>query len=224
MATTNDSGLESSGIDTEPTSDGEPRTRCACEGDMIVVPPRDASGWFEVYSANDGHNEIYTVDLRTETCECGDSEHRKPEDGCKHIGRVKFGLGLLSVPAGVELDGCLVHTREKYGVGIDEAEVVVGANTSDPAAHEPVATDGGQIVEERAAHTGDTDEENENNPVGHEYTDRQIRRHAHDTMFDAYDYLPLPGFEPFQATIDLSTETVERLITETRTENGTGGD
>jgi hypothetical protein len=112
---------------------------------MIVVPEGDASGLFNVYSANDGHNEIYTVDLRAETCECGDYEHRKPAGGCKHVRRVKLGLGLMPIPEGTELDGCLVHTREKYGVG--EKETVVGAHTPGSVVQEAVATDGGQLVE-----------------------------------------------------------------------------
>lgn len=38
-------------IDAEPTA--ELRTRRAAEGCMIVVPEGDASGLFDVYSAND---------------------------------------------------------------------------------------------------------------------------------------------------------------------------
>ena len=99
---------------------------------MVVVPEGDASGRFDVYSANDGHNEIYTVDLRTATCECGDYEHRNPAGGCKHIRRVKLGLGIIPLPVGIDPDGCLIDTRTKYGVDVDEA-----ACTSVSEAHPP---------------------------------------------------------------------------------------
>jgi hypothetical protein len=119
---------------------------------MIVVPEGDASGLFDVYSANDDKNEIYTVDLNAETCECGDYEHRQPAGGCKHIRRVKLGLGIMPLPAGIELDGCLVDTREKYGVDVDP-NGLVDAHTPDSTAEEAgasaittVATDGGQPV------------------------------------------------------------------------------
>jgi hypothetical protein len=120
---------------------------------MVVVPEGDASGRFDVYSANNGHNEIYTVDLRAETCECADYEHRNPTGGCKHIRRVKLGLGIMPLPAGVELDGCLIDTRAKYGVDVGGESPVACAPVSDartpdsPGEDTAVAvTDGGQPV------------------------------------------------------------------------------
>lgn len=147
MATTQSSGQE--------RIDVEPRTRRAIEGCMVVVPESDASGIFDVYSATGGHNEIYTVDLRAETCECADYEHRQPAGGCKHIRRVKLGLGILPLPPGIELDGCLIDTRAKYGVDVDgdgEANPgrsgVLDARTRDSCGKEAGAavTDGGQAV------------------------------------------------------------------------------
>jgi hypothetical protein len=137
MSTTTPTSQES--IDAEPTVD--PRTRRACEGCMVVVLHGDASGIFDVYSATDGHNEIYTVDLRAETCECGDYEHRQPESGCKHIRRVKLGLGIMPLPAGldIEIDGALAHDREKYGIDVD-------AHPPDSSGQEALA-DGGQLIE-----------------------------------------------------------------------------
>ena len=95
MSTTTPPSQES--IDAEPTA--ELRTRRACEGCMVVVPEGEGTGIFDVYSANDGKNETYTVDLKAETCECGDYKHRQPPGGCKHIRRVKLGLGLMPLPA-----------------------------------------------------------------------------------------------------------------------------
>lgn len=43
---------------------------------MVTVPHGGGSGLFDVYSATDGTNEIYTVDLREYRCTCGDDEHR----------------------------------------------------------------------------------------------------------------------------------------------------
>ena len=135
MATTQSSGQE--------RIDVEPRTRRAIEGCMVVVPESDASGIFDVYSATGGHNEIYTVDLRAETCECSDYEHRNPEGGCKHIRRVKLGLGIMPLPSGIELDGCLIDTRAKYGVDVD-GEATPG-RSGVPDAHPP-ASDGQEAI------------------------------------------------------------------------------
>lgn len=98
--------------------DVDPRTRRACEGCMIVVPRRNGSGQFDVYSANNGTNKTYAVDLRAETCSCPDFERREPAGGCKHVRRVKLGLGLMAVPEGadLDLDSALIRDRAKYGV------------------------------------------------------------------------------------------------------------
>lgn len=134
MATTQSSSKES--IDN--------RTRRACEGCMVVVPKGGGSGMFDVYSANDGHNKIYTVDLREERCICPDHHHREAE--CKHIRRVKLGLEIMPVPEEIELDGCLVDTRERYGADIDPNDLI-DAHTPNSTVQEAVATDGGQLVE-----------------------------------------------------------------------------
>ena len=113
---------------------------------MIVVPEGNANGRFDVYSANNGVNKTYPVDLRAVTCECGDYEHRKPAGGYKHIRRVKLALELMPVPVGVEddLDEALIHDRAKYGV--------LPAHTPDSggesAPTQAVATDGGVAVVE----------------------------------------------------------------------------
>ncbi|MDL5363911.1 hypothetical protein [Halalkalicoccus sp. NIPERK01] len=101
---------------------------------MIIVPDGDGTAMFDVYSATNGENTIYTVDLRAEVCTCADFRHREPKGGCKHIRRVKLALGLMPVPAGIDLDEALVHDREKYGVEPEPSTTAV-------------ATDGGVATE-----------------------------------------------------------------------------
>jgi hypothetical protein len=88
---------------------------------MFVSPEGGCSGRFEVASANDDE-ETYHVDLRTKTCDCPDAEHRTPAGGCKHIRRVKLGLGLIDVPSGIEIDGWLALDRIQFGAGMDRAD------------------------------------------------------------------------------------------------------
>lgn len=122
----------------------------------------DASGQFDVYSATDGKNEIYTVDLRAETCEFGDYEHRNPTGGCKLIRRVKLGLGIMPLPVGIELDGCLIDTRAKYGVDVavepepPACTPVSDAHPPDSSGQEAVATDGGQLIGSEAEAAADS--------------------------------------------------------------------
>jgi hypothetical protein len=63
---------------TTPTAEEsiDKRTTRAATGCMVTVPHGGGSGLFDVYSATDGTNEIYTVDLREYRCTCGDDEHR----------------------------------------------------------------------------------------------------------------------------------------------------
>jgi hypothetical protein len=104
----------------------------------------DGSGLFDVYSAKNGTNEIYTVDLRAEACECPDHEHRNAQ--CKHIRRVKLALGIEDVPDGVEIDSMLEKSREKYGADPVSA-AQTPASAADNTAPAAVATDGGQLVD-----------------------------------------------------------------------------
>lgn len=129
------------------------RTLKAATGCMIVVPEGDGSGQFEVYSANNGVNKTYTVDLRAETCECPDHEHRAPAGGCKHIRRAKLSLGIMPVPVGVELDEALVHDCAKYGVDPEPA-VNTPVSAGEHTASEAIATDGGQLLESEPVISG----------------------------------------------------------------------
>lgn len=208
MATTTHSGKEPSGIDN--------RTRRAAEGCMVTVPHDGGSGRFEVYSATDGHNEIYTVDLRAETCDCADHKHRRPEDGCKHIRRVKLGLGLMAVPAGIELDGCLVDTRAKYGVD-PGSTAPIKARTPDSSGQEagavPTAvTDGGQLIEapDDGVILDDSQEDDDDDGDGDDA--RELRAATHTIALDAYEARPLPDFDVFGEIIACSTASVRRAV------------
>lgn len=112
---------------------------------MIVVPKGDASGRFDVYSANDGVNKTYTVDLRAESCERPDYEHRELAGECKHIQCVKLALGLMPVPAGVDLDEALVYDREKSDIDPEPEPPAMS--------WQAVATDGGELLEERLGYS-----------------------------------------------------------------------
>lgn len=112
------------------------RTRRACTGCMVVVPHGHGTGLFDVYSANDGKNTIYTVDLREERCTCPDHMHREVE--CKHIRRVKLALGISHPPAGIEIDDVLARSRAKYGADVDPNRLIDAEPTR------AVATDGGR--------------------------------------------------------------------------------
>lgn len=116
---------------------------------MVVVPHGDATGLFDVYSAVDGTNEIYTVDLREGRCTCPDAEYNLEEDeACKHEQRCKLALGIMDLPAdpSIEVDGVLQNSREKYGANpVSDAQTP--ASAGEDTAPAAVATDGGQLVE-----------------------------------------------------------------------------
>jgi hypothetical protein len=142
---------------TTPTTEEsiDKRTTRAVTGNMVVVPEGGTTGLFDVYSAKDGVNEIYTVDLREERCMCGDYEHRKPAGGCKHIRRVKLALGVMDVPEALreEIDPVLANSREKYGAA-PVSGVRTPASTGEDTTPEAVATDGGQLLEAEPEITG----------------------------------------------------------------------
>jgi hypothetical protein len=135
----------------------EKRTTRAVTGHMVVVPEGDATGRFEIYSATDGENNTYTVDLRAETCECGDYEHRQAH--CKHQRRVKLALGIMDVPDALrgDIDPVLANSREKYGAEpVSDAHTPASAaeDTAPVAGKAAVATDGGQLVDPEPEITG----------------------------------------------------------------------
>ena len=68
----------------------------AAEEAMVVVPI--APGMYEVYS---GTQAKYLVDVVEGACECDDMYWNDPEDGCKHVRRVRQTLGLDPIPEGV---------------------------------------------------------------------------------------------------------------------------
>jgi hypothetical protein len=77
--------------------------------------------------------ESYTVDVREARCECSDYEYRADElgdEGCKHVRRARYALGLEPI-----------DDRVLDAVDIDET---LGANAPGP---EVAATDGGAAVE-----------------------------------------------------------------------------
>jgi hypothetical protein len=189
------------------------RTKRACEGCMVVVPEGDASGLSDVYSATDGKNEIYTVDLRAETCGCADYKHRQPAGGCKHIRRVKLGLGIMPLPAdpSIDVDGALEHDREKYGVDVDPEPLEPTAHTPDSSGQEAVA-DGGQLIE--APDDGVILDEEDDEEEKEQDTDEEseLRSAAHTIALDAYDANPLPDFDVFGEIISCSTDSVRRAL------------
>jgi hypothetical protein len=212
MATTTYSGKEPSGIDTK--ADIEPRTRRACEQRMQVVPEGDCSGRFEVYSANDDE-ATYVVDLRTKTCDCPDAEYHSPAGGCKHVRRVKLGLGLMDVPAGVDVDGWLALDRMQFGADVDRPDEnhgrsgVPDAHSPDSGGQEAVA-DGGQLIE--APDNGvvlDDDDEKEGDDHDH---NGELRSETHTIALDAYDASPLPDFDVFGEIVACSADSVRRAI------------
>lgn len=112
------------------------RTRRALERPFSVVSRRgtpidDADVTIVQVVSNSG--ESYTVDVREARCECADYEYRADElgdDGCKHVRRARYALGVESIDARV-LDA----------VDVDET---LGANAPGP---DVAATDGGVAVE-----------------------------------------------------------------------------
>jgi hypothetical protein len=87
------------------STDVEPRTRRALSECMTVLP--EGGDIYTVVGEN--QNGEYRVDAREERCTCPDHEYRDAR--CKHIRRVAFATGEVSVPTGVDVDGQLgAHT------------------------------------------------------------------------------------------------------------------
>ncbi|WP_135823008.1 hypothetical protein [Halostella litorea] len=67
------------------------RTARAVTESMIVVPHATDDGTattiYHVYSASQSQ---YTVDLGNATCDCPDARRRDPDNGCKHVRRVRM--------------------------------------------------------------------------------------------------------------------------------------
>ena len=213
MSTTTPTSQES--IDAEPTV--EPRTRRAIEGCMVVVPEGDTTGLFDVYSANNGHNEIYTVDLREGRCTCPDAEYNlADEEACKHERRVKLALGIMDLPADptIEIDGVLAHSREKYGASPASGAhtpASAGGDTTPAAGKAAVATDGGQLIE--APDDGvilDSQEDDEEEEKDNDDDARELRSATHTIALDAYDASPLPDFDVFGEIVACSADSVRR--------------
>lgn len=103
------------GVDVDTAGEtevsGEPfdeRAAKALTEYMVVLEDlpevRDDSEQYVVVSQS---GSTYTVDLRSESCECPDSLHRGVE--CKHRRRVAFATGRAVIPAWADLDR--VHDR-----------------------------------------------------------------------------------------------------------------
>jgi len=43
----------------------------------------------------------YEVDRRAETCSCPDMLHRRPDNGCRHLQRVKYATAMVPIPGWV---------------------------------------------------------------------------------------------------------------------------
>jgi hypothetical protein len=198
---------------TTPTAENgiDTRTRGACTGCMIVVPKGDATGLFEVYSANDGHNETYTVDLREGRCSCPDDTHRQPAGGCKHARRVRLALGIIHPPAGIEIDSVLARSRAKYGADRDSTAPTAPSSGSTTAT---VATDGGQLLaapdDEEKAETTTTDNGSEMAHSAHG---------VHSIVLDAFVHDPVLNFDVFGEVIACSSASVAHAITGTMEES-----
>ncbi|MFC4549364.1 MULTISPECIES: hypothetical protein [Halorussus] len=78
-------------------------------GELLLVVEH-APDLYHVYS-EDGTE--YTVDARGGVCDCDDYHYRAPDDGCKHLRRVRFATGQRELPDGVRLDPLLVQAAEE---------------------------------------------------------------------------------------------------------------
>lgn len=245
MSTTTPTAEES--IDPEQilATDIDPRTHRAVTGNMIVVPEGDASGLFDVYSATDGHNEIYTVDLREGRCTCPGAEYNLTTDeACKHEQRVKLALGIIPVPEALveEIDEVLANSRAKYGANRDQdrargPEPAAGtpASAAEDTGPEAVATDGGQLVadDDTAEDEDDQDEETETVEELIARVDREAGRlpldtrvALHDVVVESYHFpiADLPDFDVYSAAIDCATDSVRALAREECSATGTEDD
>jgi predicted nucleic acid-binding Zn finger protein len=118
------------------STDLSDRTRRALERPFSVVSRRgtpidDADVTIVQVVSNSG--ESYTVDVREARCECRDYEYRADElgeEGCKHVHRARYALGVEPI------DGQVLDA-----VDVDDT---LGANAPGP---EIAATDGGVAVE-----------------------------------------------------------------------------
>lgn len=116
---------------------------------------RGAAGLYLVVSESGG---TYTVDARSDACDCPDAEHRQPDGGCKHVRRVAFATGAREIPEWVDRDA----VDDRLGEHVDA--------TADA---QPVAADGGEIIV--AGDDGEVLDESENDAPG--YT-RHVEPHA----------------------------------------------
>jgi hypothetical protein len=119
--------------DCSDCTDIDKRTVRALTEVMTVLPEQGrVRGANALYLVISGSGSEYLVDTRNGSCECPDSEHRNPENGCKHVRRVRFATGERTVPAWVDPD----------------AVADIGVHTDGPVMADPptdaVVTDGGQ--------------------------------------------------------------------------------
>jgi hypothetical protein len=160
------------------------RTRRALEEPLTVVdldgtPVEDADATVVLVVSHTG--ESYRVDARAGVCECPDSKHRDPDDGCKHVRRARAALDREPLDA-----------RVVAAVDVDET---LGANAPGPSV---VASDGGSAeFTERADDLADDVEDDE---LAERYDDAEI---IDDDRPDECDCLPtfedLPCFACYQA-------------------------
>ena len=86
--------------DPDELTPSERRTYRARNERMLVVPQvgadGNATGLYNVYSAS---GKQYLVDVFGDNrCTCPDQKHHRPEDGCKHLKRVRIMLDATALP------------------------------------------------------------------------------------------------------------------------------
>lgn len=92
--------------------EGEPldlRDLRAATEPMITV--RVAPDFWQVHSGSD---TVYHVDARDGVCDCDDYFYRAPDDGCKHVKRVRQVTGDQPLPPVDEPDEVLLATRAAH--------------------------------------------------------------------------------------------------------------
>ncbi|MCF2165413.1 hypothetical protein [Halobacterium salinarum] len=82
----------------EPTTELEDRTCRALEEYISILPDVGNADGDTIYTAVSGSGSTYTVDVAVGRCTCPDSEYRDPDNGCKHVRRARFALGLREIP------------------------------------------------------------------------------------------------------------------------------
>jgi hypothetical protein len=92
------------------------RDAAALTSYMTVVPIADADDLYDVTSDS---GSTYRVDLRFESCECGDARHRDPEGGCKHVRRAAFATGRREIPEWVDRDAVDPQLGEQIDLGTE---------------------------------------------------------------------------------------------------------